>query len=149
MSVETSDPSAMYQRATLIARDGDIFAWRSLVIAARDEMSGQLAAWWKKYGTAHPAAGHQVPDDPSKLRCDVPPVFEDTGDEIKRGAYRTLVKTGGDLRDLVEELQLDKDRIWREWPTWINVQKHSLHQLYPFSRTELTQERLIPDVFGK
>ena len=69
------------------------------------------------------AAGQPVLDDPSKLRCDIPPIFENMADEIKRGAYRTLVKTGADLRELAAELKLDRDRIRSEWPKWIKVQK--------------------------
>jgi hypothetical protein len=95
------------------------------------------------------AGGHKVPDNPAQLRCDIPPVFEVMSDEIKRGAYRTLLKTREDFKSFADELKLDQNLIRSQWPGWVDAQKHSLRQLYPFAMTGLTQEELIPEVFGK
>ena len=92
------------------------------------------------------AAGHKVPDDPKQLRCDIPPVFEAMSDDVKRGAYRALAKTRDDIKAFVTELNLDKNLIRSQWPSWVAAQKHSLHQLYPFAHQTLTHEQLIPEV---
>jgi hypothetical protein len=70
-------------------------------------------------------------------------------DEIKRGAYRTLLKAREDFQIVSAELKLDRTLVRSQWPGWVEAQKHCLHQLYPFAQTVLTQEELIPDVFGK
>jgi hypothetical protein len=93
--------------------------------------------------------GEPLPDDPSQVRSDIPPVFEAMPDEIKRAAYRLLLKCAADFRSLASDLHLEIALIRREWPKWVNVQKRDLHQLYPFAMQGIAQERLIPDIFGK
>jgi TIR domain len=150
-------PHALGQDATqawkLISTLPEQWSWVATVFGNLRDYQTAVLAYYIALNTLeffeYLAAGHQVPDDPSKLRCDIPPVFETMPDEIKRGAYRTLAKTGGDLGTLAAELRLDRDRIRSQWPKWVNVQKRSLNELYPFARIELTQESLIPDVFGR
>jgi len=70
-------------------------------------------------------------------------------DEIKRGAYRALLKSREELKSCAEGLKLDWNLIRGQWPGWVAAQGHCLHQLYPFAMSGITQEELIPEIFGK
>lgn len=95
------------------------------------------------------AVGRYLPDDPATVRTDIPPVFENIGDEIKRGAYHALIAVGESFRRLADQLKVEVDVIRREWPKWMKVQQLDLHNLYPLTFDGVMQKRLILDIFGK
>jgi TIR domain len=150
-------PQALGQNATtswkLISTLSERWPWVGSVFGSSEDYQAALLAYYIALNTLefleYLHAGQPLPDDPSKMRTDIPPVFEALPDDIKRAAYRLLVKCAADFRSLASDLHLDIGLIRREWPKWVAVQKHDLHQLYPFAMQGITQERLIPEIFGR
>jgi hypothetical protein len=92
-------------------------------------------------------AGNVPPvDAPQNMYVDIPPVYEVASPEAKRRAYRILIDSG--LKEWLVSTGVDPASIRRHWRAWIAVQKFWHHQLYPFSRGEMANERLIPDLLG-
>jgi hypothetical protein len=51
---DLSDPALIYERATELARSGDVQRWRRLVRAVREKIGPGLRQWWAKYAAQVP-----------------------------------------------------------------------------------------------
>lgn len=87
-------------------------------------------------------------DDPRQYMSDIPPVFENAPDDVKRRGYQLNLDLRDQYRELWASMGLKNQAVREQWGVWMNVQNASRTNLYPFALRELEFHRLIPDILG-
>jgi hypothetical protein len=88
-------------------------------------------------------------DDPRQYMTDIPPVFENTPDEIKRRGFQLNIEARDEYRRLWASMGLEEKAVRGNWDLWMKLQNASLHQLFPFALRAPEFHRLIPKILGE
>ena len=125
--------------------------WVANVFGDKDEYRAGLYAYYVSLNVLEYAERLRQGRSPllpalQDLRIDIPPMFEDANEEIKRRGYRLAVSAGPSLRALWTSMRIDEALIRGQWATWIALQSGLLHHFYPNRTPTIGFERLVPDV---
>jgi hypothetical protein len=82
----------------------------------------------------------------ASYRPEIPPVFENASDTVKRRGYQLAVTARGEFRELWTSMKLGETAIKANWQLWIGLQKYWLYQFYPLMNETIGFERLIYEI---